>query len=996
MRTRSWRTGRHLAAPASPLESNVRWLAVVALAVAFGCSDTPPEEGTSGDVVADVQTDAGIDAAPADTGADNACKPGEPCDDDNACSKNDKCNAEGKCRGEPVDCDDNNPCTKDRCDPVDGCSNPAKLGIDCTDGDPCTVGDACEDGKCAPGKKVSCPDGAACETLSCDPKDGGCTVKTAAADGAKCDTGHPCLVNGACKKGGSGESVCEAEIKGCDDENPCTHDACSDDGSCSHDGSKLDGQGCTDGDACTDNDQCDGKGACKAGAKKDCDDDNPCTDDSCDSGSKDKAGKGCQHKAAETKACDDGNLCTKDDACDSSGKCVGGENSCSCLKHKDCAKSEDGDLCNGTLICDIDTNKCVVDLATQVSCTDSGPCQAATCDKKTGKCGSVAKPDGGACNDSNACTKDDACKAGLCAGAAIDCDDGSVCTKDSCQPATGCAHVAAAGPCDADGDACTEDDACFKGVCVPGKAKACDDGNTCTIDSCDQASGTCKTAPGKDGAACDADGDACTVKDSCGGGKCLPGKFAHCGDGNPCTDDTCHPLKGCLNTANEAPCDDGDVCTKLDLCAAGKCTAGQKEKCDDNNECTADSCDNKKGCQHAAITGCVPKPKTWTVLVYMAADNNLEGAALKDIEEMLQTKQADTGDNLRFVVQIDRSAGFSAKPISGAGDFSSTQRLVIQAGKNGKRELIKVADLGETDTGDPKHLAEFIGWAASTYKSDYYALVMWNHGQAWAGIAGDEGSGEAKWLLLPELRKAIQDGLGKAGLTKLSLVGFDACLMGGLVVAKAVNGLADFMLASEDLEPGHGWDYRAFGAVVGNPKSGPKQLGDAVLQGYLNQAKNKKKVASITLAAGSRLHGQGRWRCDGAEQGAGRRHGEDRQEDRGDAVDGDGVWPLAQPPRGLFHGGSRGSRDDAHQRSTAGRPAQGPAAAGARGHGGGEGRGAGDQAGDGAGDLLPADQEALPQRVRGDGRHRPVAQDADGLSRHGQEARRRAEAAEGR
>lgn len=45
-----------------------------------------------------------------------------------------------------------------------------------------------------------------------------------------------------------------------------------------------------------------------------------------------------------------------------------------------------------------------------------------------------------------------------------------------------------------------------------------------------------------------------------------------CDDGNPCTDDTCDPVSGCVFTANDTnSCDDGDACSLIDLCSAGKC-----------------------------------------------------------------------------------------------------------------------------------------------------------------------------------------------------------------------------------------------------------------------------------------------------------------------------------------------------------------------------------------------------------------------------------------
>jgi len=1034
----------------------------LSLALLAACASGP--DGEPGDDQADVggadaggQDAANTDDAEADSGGEDVvvCPQDEPCDDDNACTDKDTCDDEGKCRGVPVVCDDDNPCTKDMCDPASGCTHPKKIGLGCSDGDPCTVADACKAGKCEPGQAVVCPDGGACETLSCDPKTGSCSKSTPAADGTACDSQHPCLVGGACAKAADAKSACVATLKDCDDANPCTVDACGKDGKCVGDGAKAAKQTCDDGDPCTVGDACDGKGACQAGKARDCDDGNPCTQGaceaktgacvsaplidgktctpthpcvpdgacekgacvgtpkSCDDGnpctvdSCDKAGKcvhdaakskgapctdndlctsadacdgkaackggkapdcgddnpctadacdkakGCTNSAQAGKSCDDGDKCSAGDKCDDKGACKAGKGVCACQKDADCGKHEDGNLCNGTLECDLGTKTCAVDPPTVVTCTDAGACELPVCDTKTGKCGTKAGGDGKACDDANPCTHADTCKAGKCAGGKLDCDDANTCTTDSCDPGgKGCLHKAAAGPCnadddactvgdfcakgaclpgkatacddgdvcttdacdaksgkclagagkdglpcdadasactvadtckagkcvpgaapkcddanpctedacdpksgcthtpatgscDADGDPCTVDDACYKGVCIPGKARLCDDGAICTVDACDTNDGKCVTSAGKDGVLCDADGDVCTAKDACKAGKCVAGPKKVCSDGNPCTDDACHPLKGCRNQANEAPCDDASVCTALDLCAGGKCLGGKPKSCDDNNECTKDSCDAKQGCVHTPTAGCVPKPKTWTVLVYMAADNNLESAALEDIDEMLAAKD---GDNLRFVVQIDRSTGFSAKAISGAGDFSTTRRLVIQSGKGGKRELLNVADLGETDTGDPKHLQEFIAWGATTFPADHVALVLWNHGQAWQGIAGDDGAGDEHWLLLPAMQKALKAGLAQAKLKEFAFVGFDACLMGGLVVANAVQGTTRYMIASEDLEPGHGWDYRSFGAVVGNPASGPEQLGKAVLDGYLAHAKSHKQGASVTLA----------------------------------------------------------------------------------------------------------------------------------------------------
>ena len=53
-----------------------------------------------------------------------------------------------------------------------------------------------------------------------------------------------------------------------------------------------------------------------------------------------------------------------------------------------------------------------------------------------------------------------------CGGALIECDDDNPCTDDLCSPADGCLHVPQDGvPCD-DDVACTTDDVCLGGVCA--------------------------------------------------------------------------------------------------------------------------------------------------------------------------------------------------------------------------------------------------------------------------------------------------------------------------------------------------------------------------------------------------------------------------------------------------------------------------------------------------------------------------------------------------
>src|SRR5262249_19864248 len=170
-----------------------------------------------------------------------------------------------------------------------------------------------------------------------------------------------------------------------------------------------------------------------------------------------------------------------------------------------------------------------------------------------------------ACDEGSACTTGDVCAGGVCAGTPITCSDGNPCTTDSCNPASGCVFANNTNPCD-DGNACTSGDTCALGACA-GTPITCNDNNPCTTDSCNPASG-CVFANNTN--PCD-DGDVCTTGDTCNGGSCTPTGTLNCSDGNLCTTDSCNPTSGCVHTNNTLPCDDGNYQTCNDTCSGGVC-----------------------------------------------------------------------------------------------------------------------------------------------------------------------------------------------------------------------------------------------------------------------------------------------------------------------------------------------------------------------------------------------------------------------------------------
>lgn len=230
---------------------------------------------------------------------------------------------------------------------------------------------------------------------------------------------------------------------------------------------------------------------------------------------------------------------------------------------------------------------------------DGNPCTTDTCDPATGPT-FVPRPEGTSCSDGNVCNGFEACNtAGICvAGAPPSIDDGNRCTTDSCDPVLGAQHapVAPGTSCD-DGNVCNGVAVCAEGaVCQGGLVPAIDDGNPCTSDACDPVAGVSHEASPA-GAACP-DGNVCNGAETCNGaGACTAGTPPDLDDGNRCTLDACDPASGILHLPQDgASCDDGDVCNGTSICtSAGECVAGPPPVVDDGNPCTRDVCDRGFG-----------------------------------------------------------------------------------------------------------------------------------------------------------------------------------------------------------------------------------------------------------------------------------------------------------------------------------------------------------------------------------------------------------------
>ncbi|MGV8124413.1 MAG: clostripain-related cysteine peptidase [Candidatus Xenobiia bacterium LiM19] len=190
--------------------------------------------------------------------------------------------------------------------------------------------------------------------------------------------------------------------------------------------------------------------------------------------------------------------------------------------------------------------------------------------------------------------------------------------------------------------------------------------------------------------------------------------------------------------------------------------------------------------------------KKWTVMLYSAADNNLETDMVQDVIDL---ESVGSDKNTNVLVQLDR--GESASSISGG--WKGCKRFYLnQGGDSSNLTSPPLQDLGQVNMADPKALADFIKWGVQNYPAEHYILIISDHGGGWTGAISDDSSGG--WMETKQIREALE-AAEKATGQKLDILGFDACVMASTEVGYELKDSANFMVASQNNEGADGWPY---------------------------------------------------------------------------------------------------------------------------------------------------------------------------------------------
>ncbi len=242
----------------------------------------------------------------------------------------------------------------------------------------------------------------------------------------------------------------------------------------------------------------------------------------------------------------------------------------------------------------------------------------------------------------------------------------------------------------------------------------------------------------------------------------------------------------------------------------------------------------------------------WTVGAYIQADNSLAQFAVFNLSE---AQKAFLPPGVNMIVQWDQpnnNRTWRYKVVHGGRiDVGS---LSVEMGINPKLELVS-----------------FATWLKANYPAKRWCMILWNHGYGIIdprlqvinkailklplGLAVDGLRSQYPWYIAPGMQPELERGIlfddsqntyatnadlvyacngMKAALGKnIDILGMDACLMAMIEIAYEVRNSVDYLVASENVEPGAGWNYAGFlGALSANKTMSSATLASTIVSTY--------------------------------------------------------------------------------------------------------------------------------------------------------------------
>ena len=227
---------------------------------------------------------------------------------------------------------------------------------------------------------------------------------------------------------------------------------------------------------------------------------------------------------------------------------------------------------------------------------------------------------------------------------------------------------------------------------------------------------------------------------------------------------------------------------------------------------------------------------TVTIMIYMCGTDleSKSGMASSDLQEMLGAKY---DANVNILVYTGGCKKWKTSGISN----ENNQIYQIKDGK-----MIRLENnMGNKVMTSPDTLSEFIQYCAKNYPANRNELIFWDHGGgSVSGYGYDEKKSNAGGMELAAIAKAL-----KNGGVKFDFVGFDACLMATAETALMLDPYADYLIASEETEPGIGWYYTNWLTTFGKNVSMPTvEIGKNIVDDFNGACAQKCPGQKTTLS----------------------------------------------------------------------------------------------------------------------------------------------------
>ncbi len=203
-----------------------------------------------------------------------------------------------------------------------------------------------------------------------------------------------------------------------------------------------------------------------------------------------------------------------------------------------------------------------------------------------------------------------------------------------------------------------------------------------------------------------------------------------------------------------------------------------------------------------------PEPKTadkskkLTLMIYMAADNDLEPYAIQNLKAM---EHADFSE-INVLVLLDRSEGYDETNgnwtdtrLFKVGHDSTTGNYIISERLNCPELGLASQSETELDMGNYYVLQSFIEFSKKEYRAQNYALIIWGHGTGWKAFSIDDKTGT--YMSVFDMGRAVKN-------QGLSVIGFDTCFACVIENLYELRDSSEYSVASAGVSPGGGWDYK--------------------------------------------------------------------------------------------------------------------------------------------------------------------------------------------